>query len=124
VGVSYGSILAHLLVAKHPEAIRFIDFSGVANSLMIPNVGSSNRFYSPMLVIYGENDSALRNPARSDLISQYEKHVSVYRVVLPNEGHSIQHRGSVDQILRRLEAFMEAPVAPKDAAGGTIGQHP
>jgi pimeloyl-ACP methyl ester carboxylesterase len=124
VGVSYGSILAHLLVAKHPEVTRFVDFSGIADSSRITSVGSSNRFYSPMLVIYGENDFALRNPARSDLISRYEGHARVSRLVLPNEGHFIQRRGDIDQILRRLEAFLAPPVAPKDVAVGVIRQHP
>ena len=123
VGVSYGSILAHLVVAKHPEVTRFVDFSGIADSNRISGVGSSNRFYAPMLVIYGENDFALRNPARSDLISRYEAHASVSRLVLPDEGHYIQHRGDIDQILRRLEGFLALPVAPKGRAGGAGQQH-
>ena len=64
VGVSYGSILAHLLVAKHPEVNRFVDFSGIADTNRITSAGSTKRFYSPMLVIYGSNDFALRDPAR------------------------------------------------------------
>ncbi len=124
VGVSYGSILAHLLVAKHPEVTRFVDFSGIADSNWITSVGSNNRFYSPMLVIYAKNDFALQNPARLDLISRYAERASVSRLVLPNEGHYIQRRGDIDLILQRLGAFLAAPVAPIEAAGGAIRQHP
>ncbi len=109
VGVSYGSILAHLLAAKHPEVTRLVDFSGIANSSRIPSIGSSDRAYPPMLVIYGDNDFALRNPARSDLIDRYEKHARVSRLILPGEGHYIQRRGNVDQILRQLDAFLPVP---------------
>jgi dipeptidyl aminopeptidase/acylaminoacyl peptidase len=122
VGVSYGSILAHFLAAKHSEVTRLVDFSGVANITMIPDVGSSNRLYPPMLAIFGANDFAVRNPARTDLIARYEQHASVSQLVLPNEGHFIQHRGNIDQILRRLEAFL-APVAAKNTSGAAIQQH-
>lgn len=124
VGVSYGSILAHLLVAKHPEITRLVDFSGIADSNRIVSAGSTNRFYSPLLVIYGENDFALRDPARADLISRYQSRASVSRLVLPKEGHFIQRRGDIDQILRRLDAFLTPLRARKDKAGALIEQHP
>jgi len=123
VGISYGAFPAHLLVAKHSEVTRFVDFSGVATSSLITSVGSSNRFYSPMLVIYGDNDFMLRNPARLELIARYQEHASVSRLVLGNEGHFIQHRGDIDQILRRLEAFLTPSPAPKRAAGGVRRSH-
>jgi pimeloyl-ACP methyl ester carboxylesterase len=113
VGVSYGSILAHFMAAKHPEVTGLVDFSGIANATMISDAGSNNRHYAPMLVIYGENDFAWRNPARADLISRYGQHANVSTLMLPNEGHFIQHRGDIDQILRRLDGFFAAPVAPK-----------
>jgi dipeptidyl aminopeptidase/acylaminoacyl peptidase len=124
VGVSYGSILAHLLVAKHPEVDRFVDFSGIADTNRITSAGSTKRFYSPMLVIYGSNDFALRDPAREDLLSSYQSHASVSRLVLPNEGHFIQRRGNIDQILQRLDAFLPPSLAPKDKSGGVIPNHP
>ncbi len=123
VGVSYGSILAHLLVAKHPEVSRFVDFSGIADSNRVKSIGASERFYPPMLAIYGENDFAPRNPARLDLLSQYEKHASVFRLILPHEGHFIQHRENTDQILRRLDGFLTAPVA-RNKTGAAMPQHP
>jgi len=124
VGVSYGSILAHLLVARHPEVTRFVDFSGIADTNRITSAGTYKRFYSPMLVIYGENDFALRDPAREDLISRYQSHASVSRLVLPNEGHFIQRRGNIDQILKRLDAFLTPSLAPKHKARAPIAKHP
>jgi pimeloyl-ACP methyl ester carboxylesterase len=123
VGVSYGSILAHRLAAKHSEVTHLVDFSGVANTTMIPDAESSARLYPPMLAIYGENDFALRNPTRAELLSRYERHASVSRLVLPNEGHFIQHRDSIDQIVRQLDAFLAPSVSSKDAAGATPSQH-
>ena len=112
VGVSYGSILAHLLAAKHPEVTGLVDFSGVADSNRI-GIDSSNRFYPPMFVLYGTNDFALKNPARTELISRYEAHAKVSRLILPNEGHFIENRGDIDEILRGLEAFLEPLCGPK-----------
>ena len=77
-----------------------------------------------MLVIYGSNDFPLRDPAREDLLSRYQSHASVSRLVLPNEGHFIQRRGNIDQILRRLDAFLTPSLAPKDKSGGAIPNHP
>jgi len=117
VGVSYGSILAHLVAAKHKEVARLVDFSGIADSNRIPSVGSADRYYPPILVIYGDNDFALKNPARWDLISRYEKHRSLSRLALHNEGHFIQRRGDIDQILRRLETFLVPAFSKKEAGG-------
>ena len=106
IGVSYGSIIGHTIVAKDPEIARFIDFSGVANTTMIYDVGSSNRLYPPMLVIYGENDYTRRNSYRLDLISRYREHATVASLAIPNEGHFIQHRDSIDRILDELDRFL------------------
>jgi dipeptidyl aminopeptidase/acylaminoacyl peptidase len=123
-GVSYGSILGHLLVAKHKEITHLVDFSGIADSTRVPSVGSNGRYYAPMLAIYGENDFAMRNPARNDLLSRYEKHSSVSRLILTDEGHFIQRRGDIDKILHRLDAFVAPSVVPKDLPGGVTTQHP
>lgn len=124
VGVSYGSILAHLLAAKHPEVSRLVDFSGIADSSAISNIGSNERLYPPMLAIYGENDFSLRNPARSDLLSKYAEHASASRLILPKEGHDIQRRGSIDRILLRLDAFLKPSTRPNEKIGGTSALRP
>ena len=67
VGVSYGSLLGHLLVAKHPEITRFVDFSGIAAVGAVPGLQVEARPYPPMLFVYGEDDVVLREPGRLDL---------------------------------------------------------
>lgn len=113
VGVSYSTLLGHLLLARHPEIERFVDFSGVASIGTIPGLQTGAQPYPPILFIYGENDFALSQPGRLQLISQYESRSTVRRLILPGEGHFIQRRGSIDSILRELDHFL----APAQRAG-------
>jgi pimeloyl-ACP methyl ester carboxylesterase len=116
VGVSYSTLLGHLLLAQHPEITRFVDFSGVASIDNVPAPQAGTRTYPPMLFIYGQNDFALHQPGRLELISQYESRTSVRRLILNDEGHFIQRRGDIDSILRELDQFL-APA--QQAAPGT-----
>lgn len=122
VGVSYGSLLGHLLVAKHPEITRFVDFSGIAAIGEVPRLQVEARPYPPMLFVYGENDVVLREPGRLDLVSQYESRSSVRRLVLAGEGHFIQRRSDVDSILRELDHFL-APAQQPGAETRKAGPH-
>jgi alpha/beta superfamily hydrolase len=109
LGVSYGSILAHLYAAKHPEVKQVVDFSGIAMSNTVPNIGPCNGACPAMLFIYGDNDPFFRDPARRDLIARYEKRAPLSRLVIPDEGHYIERRGAIDQILHRLGDFLAPP---------------
>jgi hypothetical protein len=106
VGVSYSTILGHLLLPRHPEIIRFVDFSGVAAVGMVPPLAAGTRPYPPILFVYGENDFALRQPGRLKLMSEYESRSVARRLILANEGHFIQRRGDIDTILREMDRFL------------------
>jgi dipeptidyl aminopeptidase/acylaminoacyl peptidase len=106
VGVSYGSILAHLVAATHPEFSRLIDFSGVASQSTVPEPQT----YPSALFIYGADDAFSRTSDRAALLARYDRHAKVSRLVLPGEGHYIDRRDSIDRILKSLDKFLETPV--------------
>ena len=109
VGVSYGSVLAHLVAATHPEFNRLIDFSGVAGQRTVPDPGSKSHIYPSALFIYGADDAFSKTSDRTALLARYESHAKVSRLVLPQEGHYIDRRDSIDCILMSLDAFLETP---------------
>ncbi len=111
VGVSYGSILAHLLIATHPEFSRLVDFSGIADDRTIPDPGAKAPSYPSVLFIYGDRDEFSKLPERQALIARYRGRTKVASLVLPQEGHFISRRDSIDRILKSLGAFLLAPVA-------------
>jgi dipeptidyl aminopeptidase/acylaminoacyl peptidase len=121
LGVSYGSILAHLVAAKHPEVTKLVDFSGIANTRTIPNTASSNGTSPPMLFIYGENDPFFHDPARAELISEYAKRAPVTRLVLPNQGHYIENRDAIDRIFHSLDEFLAPAATPENTTAKTAG---
>lgn len=110
VGVSYGSVLAHRLAAAHPEFQYMVDFSGIANDRTLPNGDQTGRTYPKTLFIYGADDPASKIPGRAELIAWYKSHTKVSVLVLPQEGHFIAHRDSIDRILQSLDAFLNTPV--------------
>jgi dipeptidyl aminopeptidase/acylaminoacyl peptidase len=110
VGVSYGSVLAHLVAAAHPEFSRLIDFSGVASQSTVPDPGSKPQTYPSALFIYGADDAFSRTSDRTALLARYDSHAKVSRLVLPREGHYIDRRDSIDRILKSLDEFLETPV--------------
>jgi pimeloyl-ACP methyl ester carboxylesterase len=109
VGVSYGSVLAHLVAATHPEFNRLIDFSGVASQSTVPDPGSKSQIYPSALFIYGADDAFSRTSDRTALLARYASHAKVSRLVLPQEGHYIDRRDSIDRILMSLDEFLETP---------------
>lgn len=109
IGVSYGAVLAHRIIATHAEFNRLVDFSGIANVQTVPDRGPKARAYRSALFIYGENDEVCQNPDRKALLARYESRTQVSRLVLRQEGHYIGRRDSVDLILRRLKTFLETP---------------
>ncbi len=109
IGVSYGAVLAHRIIAAHAEFNRLVDFSGIANVQTVPDRGPKARAYRSALFIYGENDEVCQNPDRKALLARYESRTQVSRLVLRQEGHYIGRRDSVDLILRRLKTFLETP---------------
>jgi len=110
VGVSYGSVLAHLVAATHPEFSRLIDFSGVASQSTVPDPGARPQTYPSALFIYGADDAFSKTSDRTALLARYDSHAKVSRLVLPEEGHYIERRDSIDRILKSLDEFLETPV--------------
>lgn len=109
VGVSYGSVLAHLVAATHPEFNRLIDFSGVASQSTVPDPGSKSHTYPSTLFIYGADDAFSKTSDRAALLARYESHAKVSRLILPREGHYIDRRDSIDRILMSMDAFIKTP---------------
>jgi pimeloyl-ACP methyl ester carboxylesterase len=110
VGVSYGSVLAHLVAAAHPEFSRLIDFSGVASQSTMPDPGARPQTYPSALFIYGADDAFSGTSDRTALLARYDSHAKGSRLVLPQEGHYIERRDSIDRILKSLDEFLETPV--------------
>ncbi|HUA34426.1 MAG TPA: alpha/beta fold hydrolase [Candidatus Binataceae bacterium] len=105
VGVSYGSIVAHRVAAANPEFQNLIDFSGIADLTTVPEPAN----VPSVLFIYGINDEFSRAPARLALLDRYQHSSRLSKLVLPDEGHYIGRRDSIDLILRAIEKFLRTP---------------
>ena len=85
---------------------------------LITSVGSSNRFYSPMLVIYGNKRFYAAKSGQEELIARYQEHASVSRLVLAQRGtfHSTPGRYRSDP--SAAGGLPDAIAAPKDNRAG------
>lgn len=107
VGVSYGSILAHRLRARHPQSVtRLVDLSGIATTASLdesPHAGA------PVLFLYGDRDPATLLPGRTALIEAYRQQTPVREVRASGEGHFVQRRSNIDCFLDEIERFLAEP---------------
>jgi pimeloyl-ACP methyl ester carboxylesterase len=106
VGVSYGSLIVHRLIAEHPELTSVVDFSGIATEPATFDALNGKRSSLSMLFVYGDNDPYSKSPERKGLISFYQTRARVSILVLPDEGHYIGRRDSIDAILRAIDAIL------------------
>lgn len=99
IGVSYGSILAHLLSQRDVINVeKLIDFSGLyANADAVVEI--------PKLYIHGLYDYALESAGRVTLLRQESEKNHNKRIVINDEGHIIHRSGNIQQILQEMLTF-------------------
>jgi pimeloyl-ACP methyl ester carboxylesterase len=115
VAVSYGSVVAHALLARGATDVSaLVDFSGMG---VLVHEAARQR-WPRALFLYGTEDPVLQRPQRRALIQAFERNAPTQRVEIPGEGHFILRRSSVASISSALKAFVEAGSALPAAAGG------
>jgi pimeloyl-ACP methyl ester carboxylesterase len=101
VGVSHGSIAAHAYAHLYKNEIdKLIDFSGIAL------YSKDQSAIPPTLYIYGEYDFSLSKRGRVRLLDEDSKTGQATRVIIPGEGHVINHRDDIIQVCSTITAFL------------------
>ena len=100
IGVSHGTIAAHAYCNTFKNEVnKQIDFSGIA-------LHSDTLTSRPTLYIYGEYDFSLLKVARVRLVDEDLKRGIARRILLRNEGHVINHRQNIQQIIIGIDSFL------------------
>lgn len=100
VGVSYGSIVANSYAKKYsPQVRRLVDFSGLAYNDYTTAI--------PTLLVYGNKDFSLEDPARTKCIADKLKNRKSKEIVMKNEGHVIYQRINIEKIARAIPEFLD-----------------
>lgn len=99
IGVSYGSILAHLLCNRNPDLIKsLIDFSGLYDSVPNKNINT--------LYIFGDKDFTLNNSGRELLLEKAKKQSNNSYLNFKDEGHIINRRSNIRKTIESIINFL------------------
>jgi alpha-beta hydrolase superfamily lysophospholipase len=107
VAVSYGSLVAHDVVLGgrvHPA--RLVDLSGISGAALASDYAAASPPFPKLLFIYGSRDPFLAVSGRRKLFEACESKLGATRVEIPDEGHYIKKRASLEQVLAALRAFL------------------
>lgn len=98
VGVSYGSLLAHAFAKKTKKATKIIDLSGLYD-------GDSENDV-PILYLFGQHDFSLQNSWRKKLLLHESKNKYAKIVIIKGEGHVINHKKNMKQLISSIIDFL------------------